>query len=75
MGQKIVEDVMETWQHISIGLLIAMISCLILIAIMRWIARPLVWLSILGVLSMLGFGENIYYFIVDKYNRFFGMLV
>lgn len=58
MGQKIVEDVMETWQHISMGLLFAMIACLILIAIMRWIARPLVWLSILGVLSMLGFGKN-----------------
>lgn len=40
------------------GLLFAMIACLILIAIMRWIARPLVWLSILGVLSMLGFGKN-----------------
>lgn len=61
---------METWQHISMGLLFAMIACLILIAIMRWIARPLVWLSILGVLSMLGFGKNIYHFIVDKYNRF-----
>lgn len=34
-----------------------MFSCLIVIAVMRWVAKPLVWLSILGVLVMLGFGK------------------
>lgn len=53
----IVEDVMETYWHILVGLILAMIACLILIAIMRWMATPLVWLSIIGVITMLGFGE------------------
>lgn len=57
MGQMIVEDVIETWWYILIGLVLAMISCLILIAIMRWVAKPLIWLSILGVIGMLGFGK------------------
>lgn len=60
IGQKIVEDVMETWDSTLTGLFIAMISCLILIAIMRWIARPLVWLSILGVIAILGYGKQSY---------------
>lgn len=55
MGQMIVEDIIETWYYVLIGLLIAMIFCLIVIAIMRWMATPLVCLSILGVISMLGF--------------------
>lgn len=58
MGQMIVEDVMETWYYIFVGLLLAMILCLLIIAVMRWMATPLVWLSIIGVIGMLGFGES-----------------
>lgn len=49
-----------TWYHILIGLLLAIISCMILIAVMRWIAKPFIWLSILGVLSTLGFGKHFF---------------
>lgn len=56
-GQRIVEDVMKIRWEIILNLLFAMFSCLIVIAMMRWVAKPLVWLSILGVLAMLGFGE------------------
>lgn len=57
-GQRIVEDVMKIrWEIIS-NLLFAMFSCLIVIAMMRFVAKPLVWLSILGVLAMLGFGKE-----------------
>lgn len=45
------------WEIIA-NLLFAMFSCLIVIALMRWVAKPLVWLSILGVLVMLGFGKS-----------------
>lgn len=41
-----------------LDLLLAMFSCLIVIAVMRWVAKPLVWLSILGVLALLGFGKS-----------------
>lgn len=58
MGQRIVEDVMKIRYAIAADILLAMIFCLIVIAVMRWVARPLVWLSILGVIVMLGFGKN-----------------
>lgn len=58
MGQRIVEDVIKTKWNIVLDLLIAMFSCLVVIAVMRWVATPLVWLSILGVITMLGFGES-----------------
>lgn len=44
------------WE-ILIDLLLAMFCCLIIIAVMRWVATPLVWLSILGVLVSLGAGK------------------
>lgn len=58
MGQRIVEDVMKVKWHIVGDLVIAIIFCLIVIAVMRWVATPLVWLSILGVIGMLGFGKT-----------------
>lgn len=57
MGQQIVEDVMKTKWNITLSVMVAMFSCLIVIAVMRWVATPLVWLSILGVIVMLGFGK------------------
>ncbi|XP_037044640.1 choline transporter-like 2 isoform X3 [Bradysia coprophila] len=54
-GQKIVEDIISSKWHILVALIIAMVCSLILIAMMRWLAAPLLWLSIIGVLVMLGF--------------------
>lgn len=56
-GQQVVEDVMKIRWEIVVNLLFAMFCCLIVIALMRWVAKPLVWLSILGVLALLGFGK------------------
>lgn len=50
-------DLMQTKWDIFGGLLVAMFSCLIVIAAMRWVATPIVWLSILGMITMLGYGE------------------
>lgn len=36
-----------------------MVCCLIVIAMMRWLAAPLLWISILGVIAMLVFGISI----------------
>lgn len=44
------------WE-IGADILLAMFFCLIVIAVMRWVATPLVWLSILGVIVLLGFGN------------------
>ncbi|XP_037914056.1 choline transporter-like 2 isoform X4 [Hermetia illucens] len=56
LGQLIVEDLTESWPVMAIGLILAMILSLVFIAVMRWLAKPMVWLSILGVLGLLGFG-------------------
>lgn len=65
MGQMIVEDLIDSWRHILIGLVISMVSCLILIAMMRFLATPLVWISIIGVIGMLGFCKY-----KRKFNKF-----
>lgn len=52
----IVEDIIGTWIFILLGLVAAMVVCLIIIAIMRWFATPLIWLSIFGFVAMLGAG-------------------
>ena len=57
MGQRIVEDVLKIRWEIGADIFIAMVFCLIVIAVMRWVATPLVWLSILGVIVLLGFGK------------------
>lgn len=57
MGQQIVEDTINTWPVLAVGLVLAALCSLIVIAIMRWVAGPIVWLSIIGVLVLLGTGE------------------
>jgi len=57
IGQLIVEDTVNTWPVLVVGLAIAAFCSLIIIAIMRWVAGPIVWLSIVGVIALLGAGE------------------
>ncbi|CAH1100837.1 unnamed protein product [Psylliodes chrysocephalus] len=63
-GQNIVEDVIRSWWKIIIGVLLALVICLIYIVILRWLAALMVWISIFGVLVGLGAGL---YFSVVKY--------
>lgn len=57
MGQLIVEDTINTWPVLAIGLVTAAVCSLIVIAIMRWVAGPIVWLSIIGVITLLSVGK------------------
>lgn len=57
MGQMMVEDIIEARWEIAVALIIAMIVCLIYIFILRWLAAPMVWLSILGLVILLGLSE------------------
>lgn len=57
MGQMIIEDVIDSWKYILVGFVISMVVSLIFIAMMRWIAAPMVWLSILGVMALLSYGK------------------
>lgn len=60
----IAEDIIETWRTMALALAIAMIVCLIFIAMMRWFAAPFVWLSIFGVIGLLVYG------IVETYRKY-----
>lgn len=57
MGQLIVEDTINTWPVLAAGFAIAALCSLIIIAVMRWVAGPIVWLSIIGVIVLLSAGE------------------
>lgn len=63
MGQMVVEDMIESWWQILVGLVVAMFVCLIFIAIMRWLAGPTIWFSIFAVIGLLGYSE---YFLIKS---------
>lgn len=57
MGQLIVEDTINTWPVLAVGFVGAALCSLIIIAVMRWVAGPIVWLSVIGVIALLSVGE------------------
>ncbi|OWA53451.1 Choline transporter-like protein 5 [Hypsibius exemplaris] len=54
--EKIFQDFRATWWMILVGFLAAMIISFIWIVIMRWVAGPMVWLGLLSVIGVLGYG-------------------
>lgn len=62
VGQNVVGDLINSWWKILIGVLLAMVGCIIYVTILRWLASPMVWLSILGVI--VGLGAGLYFSIV-----------
>uniref|UniRef100_A0A182PBV3 Choline transporter-like protein n=1 Tax=Anopheles epiroticus TaxID=199890 RepID=A0A182PBV3_9DIPT len=58
-SQMIVEDILESWRMILVFVALSVVASLILIAMLRWIAKPLVWISIIGVIGALSYG--VYY--------------
>lgn len=61
----VVEDIIDTWPIVLAALVGSMIVCLIFIALMRWLAAPVIWFSIFGVMALLGTGI---YFSYLKYD-------
>ncbi|XP_041783433.1 choline transporter-like 2 isoform X4 [Anopheles merus] len=55
-SQMIVEDILESWRMILVFIACSVLASLILIAMLRWIAKPLVWISIIGVITALSYG-------------------
>lgn len=53
---RIFQDYSETWWIILIGLAISMLISLFWIVLMRFVAGPMVWLSIIGILALQGVG-------------------
>ncbi|GAB0099962.1 Choline transporter-like 2 [Sergentomyia squamirostris] len=55
IGQMVVEDVIDSWWQILVALGLTMIVSLLFIVIMRWVAGPVIWFTIAGVIGILGF--------------------
>jgi choline transporter-like protein 2/4/5 len=55
MGERIVQDLNDSWPYIVGGLVIAMVLSLIYIVLMRWFAGIMVWFSLLGVIALLAY--------------------
>ncbi|XP_008190433.1 choline transporter-like 2 isoform X2 [Tribolium castaneum] len=64
VGQNIVDDLVESWWKILAGVGIAVLVSIIYIMMLRWLAAPMVWLSLIGVLALLIAGV---YFTTVKY--------
>ena len=64
--QRSLADLQESWPAILIILGISVVVSFIWIFLMRWIAAPLIWIFIFGLLGLMGFGL---YFCFDKWNQ------
>ncbi|XP_029731395.2 choline transporter-like 2 isoform X4 [Aedes albopictus] len=58
-GQMVVEDILQSWRMVIVFLVVSLFASLIFITMLRWIAKPMVWISILGVIAALCYG--VYY--------------
>lgn len=65
----VVEDIIDTWPIVLAALIGSMFVCLIFIAIMRWLAAPVIWFSIFGVMALLGTGIYFSYLKFDYLNE------
>jgi len=63
--EKSLADLQESWPVILILLAVAAVVSFLWIFLMRWIAAPMIWIFILGVLALMAYGI---YFCYDKYN-------
>lgn len=50
-----IADIAASWWKILIGVALALVACIIFIMMLRWIAAPMVWISIIGVVAGLSF--------------------
>lgn len=54
-----IADIAASWWKILIGVALALVACIIFIMMLRWIAAPMVWISIIGVVAGLSFCEYV----------------
>lgn len=64
VGELAFQDFKTAWPHMLVGLLCAMLVAFLWIALMRWLAAVMVWLSIIGLLVLFSFGS---YYSFSKY--------
>ncbi|XP_065349302.1 choline transporter-like 2 isoform X3 [Cloeon dipterum] len=64
VGEMLLQDLTGSWHLVLLGLVEAMVLCLFYIFIMRFLAEPMVWLSLFGSIILLSF------FIYTCYERY-----
>lgn len=69
VGVKIFQDFAKSWYWILIGLVIAMIVSLLFLLLLRFIAGILIWILIIGVIGVTGYGIWHCYWEYDNYNK------
>jgi len=69
VGQRVLQDLSNSWPFVVIGLAMAMVLCLIYIVLMRWFAGIIVWFSLLGTIALLAYCCYITYMRYDELRR------
>ncbi|XP_053577958.1 choline transporter-like protein 4 [Bombina bombina] len=69
LGKKIFEDFAKAWPYILIALAIAMIVSLLFLILLRFTAGILVWVLIVGVIGVIGYGIYHCYMEYDILNK------
>lgn len=74
MSTMIIEDLVNIRWYLVVALIIVMLVCLIYITLMRWVAAPMVWFSIFGVMGILSYCKFYFYWKINsgllKYLKF-----
>jgi choline transporter-like protein 2/4/5 len=55
VGERVVQDLSNSWPFVVAGLAMAMLLCLVYIVLMRWFAGIMVWFSLLGTIALLAY--------------------
>ncbi|RUS83474.1 hypothetical protein EGW08_008790 [Elysia chlorotica] len=62
--ELVYKDVLAAWWMILVGIVVAMAVCMLWIVLMRFLAGPMVWATIIGVFVLVGFAT---YYSFDTY--------
>lgn len=63
IGENVVEDILNSGYVLLTVILLTMLASLIFISLMRWLASPILWTSIFGVI--IGLGVGVYYSVLQ----------
>lgn len=69
VGAFLLEDLTVSWKYILIALAFAAITSFIWILLMRWLAKPVVWLGILSFIFILGVLTGLAFYEFDQLRR------
>ncbi|CAF1085517.1 unnamed protein product [Adineta ricciae] len=69
VGAFLVEDLTTSWKYILIALAFAAIISFIWIVVMRWLAKPVVWLGILLFIFMLAIVTGLSFYEFDQLRK------